>query len=83
MLIVVALAIVLMASAGSLFLFGAGRVWSVLGPPLLWLSLSVLFFPLYYTFSGADASAAEVLPGTAVAAAGWAVPAIGLRIYVT
>lgn len=78
----VTLTMVAMASVGTLFLFRtSGLVWVVLGPPLLWLSLLVLFFPLYYTFSG-DVSAVEILPGTALAAAGWTVSAIGLRVYV-
>lgn len=78
----VTVTVVVMVSIGSLFLFRAtGWQGVVLGPFALWLSLVVLFFPMYYTFSGNDTSVREVLPGAAFAAAGWAVSAVGLRIY--
>lgn len=65
------------------FLFrGTGLLWTILGPVLLWLSLCLLFLPLYYTFSGADTGVVSVLPGTALAAGGWTVSAVGLRLYV-
>jgi membrane protein len=80
--VVVTVTTVVMVGIGAAFLFRtAGWQWTVFGPFVLWASLVVLFLPLYYTFSG-DASLSEVLPGTALAAAGWTVSAIGLRLYV-
>lgn len=72
-----------MAVAGSLFVFRtSGWVEAVLSPVFPWLSICALFFPLYYRFSGTRVSVTEVLPGTAVAAAGWTVSAIVVRVYV-
>lgn len=81
-LVVAALTVVVIVSIVSLFLFRAtGRLWLLLGPLVLWLSLVVLFLPMYYTFSGRDTSVREVLPGAVFAAAGWAVSAVDFRIY--
>lgn len=81
-LVAVTLTALVMLAVGSLFVFRTAGPWAVLGPAVLWLALFVLYLPLYYTFSGGDVSVREVLPGTAVAAAGWAVSAVGLRAYV-
>jgi membrane protein len=81
-LVAVTATIVVMAIAGSFFLFRIGTLWTTFGSVVLWLGLVLLFFPIYYTFSGPDATAREVLPGAVFAAAGWIVSAIGLRIYV-
>lgn len=81
--VAVTLTFVVMGFVGSLFLFRAtGSLWTLLGPVVLWLSLCLLFLPLYYTFSGSETDVASVLPGTALAAGGWTVSAIGLRLYV-
>jgi len=75
--------VVAMGVIGALFLFRTrGLVWTALGPVVLWLALFVLFLPMYYTFSEPVDSVREVLPGTAVAATGWVLSAIGLQVYV-
>ena len=82
-LVAVTLTVVAMAGLASLFLLRTGtRLWIVAGPLLVWVALVVLFFPVYYQFSGHDASLREVLPGAAVAAAGWTLSALALRVYV-
>jgi membrane protein len=82
-LLAVTLTVTVMAAAASLFLFRTGiRAWVVAGPLVVWVALVVLFFPVYYQFSGHDASLGEVLPGAAVAAAGWTLSALALRVYV-
>lgn len=82
-LVVVTLTVAALAVLGSAFLFRTGgRAWAVAGPLALWLSLVVLFLPVYYGFSGAGVSATEVLPGAVLAAGGWTVATIGLRVYV-
>lgn len=43
----------------------------LVSPFASFLSLTILFFPMYYVFSAGQHSAISVLPGTAVAAAGW------------
>lgn len=82
-LVAVTLIVSGMAAAGSLFLFrttgGAGRV---LGPVVLWLSLVVLFAPVYSVLSGSNVSVRETVPGATFAATGWIVSAAGLRTYV-
>ncbi|MBV0901924.1 YihY/virulence factor BrkB family protein [Haloarcula salina] len=81
--VAVTLTVGVMGLVGSLFLFRTtGLLWTVLGPVVLWASLCLLFLPLYYTFSGGETAVSEVLPGTAVAASGWTVSAIALRLYV-
>jgi membrane protein len=82
-LVAVTLTVVVMATLASLFLFRTGtRLWVVAGPLAVWVALVVLFFPVYYQFSGHDVSLPEVLPGAAFAAAGWTLSALGLRVYV-
>lgn len=82
-LLAVGLTLAGMAIVGSLFLFRTGGLaGAVLGIVALWFGMGVLFLPLYYTFSGGGTTLAEVAPGTALAATGWTVSAIGLRAYV-
>lgn len=46
---------------------------ALLGPFLLFATLAVAFFPLYYVFPDTDVGPREVLPGTLFAAVGWTV----------
>jgi membrane protein len=81
-LVAVTMTLIGMVVAGSLFLFRAtGVVWSALGPLVLWCAMTVLFLPVFAVFTR-DSTVREVLPGTAFAAGGWTVSAIGLRVYV-
>lgn len=81
--VAVTLAVVVMAAVASLFLLGTTtRLWILAGPLVVWVALVVLFFPVYYQFSGHETSLGEVLPGAAVAAAGWTLSALALRVYV-
>jgi membrane protein len=45
--------------------------------------LGAVFFPMYYRFPDVEVTVREVLPGTAVAAVGWALLATGFSIYAT
>ncbi len=45
--------------------------------------LSVVFFPMYYRFPDVEVSVREAIPGTVVAAAGWALLATGFSFYTT
>ncbi|MFB6074951.1 MAG: YihY/virulence factor BrkB family protein [Haloarculaceae archaeon] len=45
---------------------------NLLGPLALVAALTVAFLPLYYVFPNVDVTVREVLPGTLLAAAGWA-----------
>ncbi|MFB6107411.1 MAG: YihY/virulence factor BrkB family protein [Haloplanus sp.] len=83
-LVAVTALMVVMAAVGALFVFRtAGLAWTLLGPVFLWLALVVLFVPLYSRFSGTDGTVGRILPGAAVAAAGWTGSAIALRLYVS
>ncbi|MEF8771859.1 YihY/virulence factor BrkB family protein [Halodesulfurarchaeum sp.] len=72
----------------------AGGVFGVVLPLFEWLPgsgllsrlalllvLGVVFFPLYYRFPDVDVTVREALPGTAVAAVGWALLATGFSVY--
>ncbi len=52
-----------------------------LGPVLLLVTLSLVFFPFYYVFPDVDVGAKEVLPGTVFAAIGWTVLGVVFGIY--
>lgn len=49
---------------------------------LLIFGLSIVFIPIYYVFPDADLSFKMILPGTVVAAVGWALLNAGFGIYV-
>ncbi|MDZ7849708.1 MAG: YihY/virulence factor BrkB family protein [Halodesulfurarchaeum sp.] len=74
----------------------AGAVLGVLLPLFDWLPLagvlsrlallavlSVVFFPMYYRLPDVEVSVREAIPGTLVAAVGWAVLATGFSLYTT
>jgi YihY family inner membrane protein len=45
------------------------------------VTLSVVFFPLYYVFPNVSLDAREALPGTVFAATGWSVLSAAFRVY--
>ncbi|MDS0298744.1 YihY/virulence factor BrkB family protein [Halogeometricum sp. S1BR25-6] len=59
-----------------------GGWWSVASGLLIFASLVVGFFPMYYFFPGVDQSPREALPGVLVAAAAWTVSGFVFRVYV-
>ncbi|MFP4530826.1 MAG: YihY/virulence factor BrkB family protein [Halodesulfurarchaeum sp.] len=74
----------------------AGAALGVVLPLFDWLPLSVLtsrlallavlsvvFFPMYYRFPDVEVSVREAIPGTIVAASGWALLATTFSIYTT
>lgn len=78
----VALALTLLWTIGvALTSLVGGDFSPVLGPPLLFLSLTVVFLPMYYLFPETGVTVGEVLPGTVAAAAAWTVASVGFRIY--
>lgn len=70
-----AIATALFASAASgvaIALFPDIPYLGLLSPLLLIAGLAIVFFPLYYVFPNVEVSPREALPGTLVAAIGWA-----------
>ena len=57
------------------------RVWGLLGPVVLLIVLSGVFFPMFYLFPDADVSLAQALPGTVFTAAGWTVLQVVYAFY--
>lgn len=60
--------------------FGVSLV-GVLGPVGLFVLLPLVFFPLYYVFPARDVTVREALPGTVLAAAGWALLGTLFGVY--
>jgi YihY family inner membrane protein len=58
-----------------------GRLPGGLGAVALLLTLVVILFPVYFFLPDADVSAAEVLPGTILAAVGWTVLGAVFELY--
>lgn len=82
-LVTVTLTILVTSLVAVVFVFRTGGwLGGVLGAALVWLSVAVQLLPVFYRFSGADVGLREVLPGLALAATGWTVSAVGLRLYV-
>ena len=61
----------------------SGPLWAGLGPVVLWLSLAVVFVPMYVALSGPDASTTEIAPGAAFAASIWTVSLVVFRLYLS
>lgn len=81
-LLTVSLGVAVMAVVGVALSFRVrGFLWSVAGPLLVWLSLWLLFVPMYYLFPGEAVSVRESLPGAALAAGGWTVSLLVVRVY--
>ncbi|WP_135820166.1 YihY/virulence factor BrkB family protein [Halostella litorea] len=68
-------------AAAAFALFPALPFVGVLNPVLLVVALVLAFFPLYYVFPNADVTPREVLPGTVVAAVGWAALEAVFQVY--
>lgn len=78
----VALAVALLAAVGVALTFAFdGIAVGVLAPVFLFLALTVLFLPMYYTFPAADVGIREVVPGATVAAGSWTAASLGFRYY--
>jgi membrane protein len=82
-------AVVFATNAAALALFCAVGVWfsstgllaTVLAPVVLLVALVAVFLPMFYVFPTPDVTIREVLPGTALAAAAWAVASVAFRAY--
>lgn len=71
--VIVAAAVAMVATGVALSVFVRTQLWQTLGPLVLFAVLAVVFVPLYYILPEADLRFTEVLPGTAFAAAAWAI----------
>jgi membrane protein len=58
-----------------------GVLATVLAPVGLLAALVVVFLPMFYVFPTPDVTLREVLPGTVLAAAAWAVASVAGRVY--
>ena len=82
-------AVVFATNTAALALFCAVGVWfsstgllaTVLAPVVLLVALVAVFLPMFYVFPTPDVTLREVLPGTALAAAAWAVASVAFRAY--
>lgn len=82
-LVTVSVGVTVMAGVGvALAVRVSGPLWLGLGPIVLWVSLAVVFVPMYYALSGPDVSPVEIAPGAAFAASVWAVSLLVFRLYV-
>jgi membrane protein len=76
-------AIVVVVAAGVVFALVPDLPYpTVVNPLLLVLGLSLTFFPIYYVFPDVDVRPIEVLPGTVLAAVGWATLEAAFQGYV-
>jgi len=81
-LFAVLFAILAASAAGAVFaLFPQAPHIGLLNPVLLVAGLSLAFFPMYYVFPDADVTVSEVVPGTVVAAVGWALLEALFQVY--
>lgn len=74
------LAIVLIAVFGVLYGLQLGGL-SWVAPAVLFVALAVLFMPMFYVFPATDVGVREILPGTVLAAGGWAIASLLLGLY--
>jgi len=80
----IALAVAAMVAAGAVFATFEGLPYvRYLNPLLLVVGLTIAFFPIYYVYPDRDLSPRQVLPGTVVAAVGWAVLQAVFQVYVS
>ncbi|WP_236639764.1 YihY/virulence factor BrkB family protein [Salinigranum halophilum] len=83
-LVTVTVGITVMTSLGVVLAVRvSGPLWAGLGPVVLWLSLAVVFVPMYVALSGPDVSTTEIAPGAAFAASIWAVSLVVFRLYLS
>lgn len=81
-LFAVMFAILAAGAAGAAFaLFPAIPFIGLVNPLLLVVGLTLAFLPMYYVFPNADVTVREVLPGTVVAAVGWALLEAIFQVY--
>jgi membrane protein len=81
-LFAVLFAIVAAGAAGAVFaLFPTIPFIVLLNPLLLVAGLSLAFLPMYYVFPDVDVTVREVVPGTVVAAVGWALLEALFQVY--
>ena len=69
-------------TAGALTLVPSLPVVGRFSPLLLVVGLSLTFLPIYYFVPDVDVSVLEVLPGTVLAALGWAITEFAFQFYV-
>lgn len=81
--IALAMGLVVAVGVGLAFLPPVVPFVNVLGSLLLIGLLGLAFLPIYYVLPPVDLSIRAVLPGTAVAAAGWVILQLGFRLYAT
>lgn len=74
------MALVLLGAFGALYVLRAGGL-SAAAPVVLFGALLVLFTPLFYVFPDVEVGALEILPGTIMAAGGWAVASLVVGSY--
>ncbi len=80
---VVSLAIIGAATSEAFIaFFDATPLFDMLGPLTLAAGLSMVFFPMYYVFPNVPISVREAVPGTVVAAIGWAMLQGLFHLYV-
>lgn len=79
----ISVAVAAMVGAGALVAFLPTIPYvGLLSFVLLVLALAVVFIPIYYVFPDVDVSIGDVLPGTVVAATGWALLQWLFQLYV-
>ena len=80
----ITIAVAAMFAAGTVFaLFERLPYVRYLNPLLLVVGLAIVFFPVYYVYPDRDLSPRQVLPGTIVAAVGWAALQALFQVYVS
>lgn len=71
------------ATAAATALFPDLPYLRLLNPLFLVIGLIIVFFPLYYVFPDVEVSVREAIPGTLVAAVGWALLQSLFQLYVS
>ena len=81
--VALALAVAAVVAAGVVFALLPDLPYPiVVNPLLLVVGLAIAFFPIYYVFPDVDVRPVEVIPGTVLAAVGWAVLEAAFQAYV-
>ncbi|WP_276254875.1 YihY/virulence factor BrkB family protein [Halomontanus rarus] len=79
--VAITLGVLAVAGAETILAEATGEIVSIVTPLFVFLTILVAFWPLYIVFPNTDVSAAEALPGTAFAAAGWTILGRVFGIY--
>ena len=69
------------AGVNALVGFVPGRLTAALGTPVLALTLTITFLPLYVILPDVPVGIREALPGAVLAGGGWALLSTGFRLY--